>query len=272
MRSVGRWLGGAGWAVLGCLAGACADDAGDDDVRWDVGADADADGPVDVAADADTDADPGDGTAAGPEMLYDGPRDDRAVVSGWSADDPRPLIVFAKYDASDVWYVSMAEVSAAGVVGGMVTERVRFWGWAAGSPEAPSLLYEGALDSGARIPGWNAAEPFPVIVLTRYASQDTWFVSMSSIDETGCVSGPVTDEVKVWGWGSSTAPGAPGLVYEGPRDASAIVPGWSVAAPRPLVVLTKNAAETAWWLTMAEVSPAGVVGGMITDRLRVWAW
>jgi len=193
------------------------------------------------------------------------------VVAGWTPDDPQPLIVFAKYDASDVWYVSMAEISATGVVGGMVTERVRFWGWSAGSPDAPALLYDGPLDAGAHIPGWNAADPIPAIVLTRYAGQPTWFASMASVDPSGLVSGPVTDEVKVWGW-TSGATGAPSVVYEGPRNASALVPGWSVAAPPPLIVLTKNAAETTWWFSMAEVSPAGVVGGMITDWLRVWGW
>jgi hypothetical protein len=278
--------------VVAAMVLGCGDDAGGGaDAPRDTGVprdesgagDADADASLDELGSADADAAAetaadGDGTTGdgggrhGPNLIYDGPRGDDAIVPGWDPDRPVPIIVFARYDAADTWYVSMAEIGETGVVGGMVTERVRFWGWGDLSAYAPSLLYEGALGADSRIPGWSAAEPFPVIVLTRYAGERTWFASMATIDATGLLGGPVTDEVRIWGWTSDGAEGAPAVIYDGPRDAGAVVPGWSVGDPPPLIVLTKYATGTDWWLSMAEVSGAGVVGGMVTDWLHVFGW
>ncbi len=249
------------------------------DVSSDTAADAAEDTQIDPAVDgppdsADTATDThADGTAGGgPILLYSGPRDAGAVVPGWNPDSPRPLVVYAKYSTGPVWYVSMAEVSPEGVVGGMVTDVVRFWGWDDLSPDAPSILYEGRLDSGAVIPGWNASAPFPIIALTRYSGTQTWYVSMLEVAADGLVSGPVTDEIVVWGWTSGAAPGCPEVLYDGPLGSSAVVPGWSVADPRPLVVLAGSSTATSWWLSMAEVSEVGVLGGMITDRVRFSGW
>jgi hypothetical protein len=84
---------------------------------------------ADPAADASPDTGPDGVVVGGPSLIYSGPRDAGAVVPGWDPDNPRPLIVFSRYSAEPVWHVSMAEVSEAGVVGGMVTDELRFWGW-----------------------------------------------------------------------------------------------------------------------------------------------
>jgi len=245
------------------------------DTAWDAPADADAASdtmPADSPGDGPADALVDPGPSSGPSLLYSGARDEGAAVPGWSPEHPRPLIVFARYSSETVWHVSMAEVSEAGVVGGMVTDLDRFWGWGDLSAEAPSLLFEGSLGPTARIPGWSAADPIPVIALTRYTGSTTWFVSMIEIARDGTVSGPVTDEVKVWGWMPPTALGAPSLEYDGPLGTAAHASGWSVDDPPPLVVLARPASSEAWWLSMAEVAADGVVGGIVADRIRIYGW
>jgi hypothetical protein len=240
------------------------------DLPADPAADEAADSPAEVPP--DTPGDPGvdPGPATGPTLLYDGPRDMSAAVPGWSPDHPRPIIVFARYSAETTWHVSMAEVYETGVVGGMVTDLVRFWGWGDLSAEAPVLFYEGPLDASARIPGWSSDDPFPVIVLSRYFGDSTWFVSMAEISGDGTVAGMVTDEVKVWGW-TPTDPGSPHILCDG-APSSTVVPGWSTTDPPPIVVLTTNSSSPTWWLSMAEITLDGVVGGMLTDRVLVFGW
>ena len=227
---------------------------------------------VDASSEGAPDGSPDGAGGGGPALIYNGPRDDGAVVPEWDPGNPRPLIMYSRYSSEPVWHVSMAEVSEAGVVGGMVTDLVRFWGWEPSSPDAPALLFEGLLDAGARVPGWSGDGPLPVIVLARPSGIGTWWVSMAQIAEDGLVSGIVADEVKVWGWASDGAPGAPDILYAGPVGPGAVVPGWSLADPRPLIVLTRHSSGQTWWISMAEVSETGVVGGVVTDELRFWGW
>jgi hypothetical protein len=112
----------------------------------------------------------------------------------------------------------------------------------------------------------------PIIVLARPSGVGTWWVSMAQVAADGLVGGIVADEAKVWGWTSDASPGAPDLLYEGAVGPAAVVPGWSLSDPRPLIVLTRTSTDPTWWVSMADVSEAGVVGGMVTDVLRFWGW
>ena len=109
------------------------------------------------------------------------------------------LIVLSRYSGSDTWFVSMAEIDATGLVGGMVTDEIKVWGWSSDSdPGAPSQLYDGAV--GGTLPTWDAADPDPLIVMTTRDSGDVWWLSMAEVSETGAVSGMLTDRMRVHGW------------------------------------------------------------------------
>ncbi|MBW2264118.1 MAG: hypothetical protein JRG91_19310 [Deltaproteobacteria bacterium] len=243
------------------------------DTSTDTSVDTTADNPADLLPDlpedTSTDASDGSGGDDGPVLLYDGAVGTASVIPGWRSDSPRPVIVLTRYSSESIWHVSMAEVDAAGTVGGMVTDLVRVWGWGDFSANAPTLLYEGPRDGSAVIP-WSSADPTPLIVLSRYSGSDTWFVSMAEIDATGLVGGMVTDEIKVWGWSSDADPGAPAQLYDGVVGGT--LPSWDAADPDPLIVMTTRDSSDVWWLSMAEVSETGAVSGMITDRMRVFGW
>ncbi len=249
----------------------------DDNQPW---PDTSTDAPVDTTGDsladllpdipADAPADTTDGSGGGgPVQLYDGAVGTASIIPGWNPASPRPVIVLTRYSSETVWHVSMAEVDAAGTVGGMVTDLVRVWGWGDLSADAPSLLYEGPRDGSAVIP-WSSLDPTALVVLSRYTGSDTWFVSMAEIDAAGLVGGMVTDELRVWGWSSDAAPGAPSQLYDGAVGGS--LPSWDAADPDPLIVMTTRDGDDTWWLSMAEVSEAGAVSGMLTDRMRVFGW
>jgi hypothetical protein len=246
------------------------------DTSTDAPVDTATDSPADLLPDLPTDlpvdspADTSDGSGGGgPMMLYDGAVGTASVIPGWSSGNPRPVIVLTRYSSETIWHVSMAEIDPAGTVGGMVTDIVRIWGWGDFSADAPTLLYEGARDGSAVIP-WSSLDPTPLIVLSRYSGSDTWFVSMAEIDAAGLVGGMVTDELKVWGWSSDAEPGAPSQLYDGAVGGT--LPSWDAADPDPLIVMTAWDGGDVWWLSMAEVSEAGAVSGMITDRMRVFGW
>ncbi len=266
-------------SMLAALALAACDQ--DDSQTWtdtstdapvDTTSDGTADMPADLPADlpADSSADTSDGSGGdGPVQLYDGAVGTSSIIPGWSPASPRPVIVLTRYSSETIWHVSMAEIDAAGTVGGMVTDLVRVWGWGDLSADAPSLLYEGPRDGSAVIP-WSSLDPTPLIVLSRYSGSDTWFVSMAEIDAAGLVGGMVTDELKVWGWSSDADPGAPSQIYDGAVGGT--LPSWNAADPDPLIVMTTRESGDVWWLSMAEVSEAGAVSGMVTDRMRVFGW
>jgi hypothetical protein len=260
----------AALAVTGCDgSGSLAGDTATADTVADTGADVAPDVPTDTPADTGPDASSDPVPSSPPGLLYAGPRDGSAVVP-WDPAHPRPLVVLTRYSAETTWHVSMAEVSETGLVGGMVTDELRVFGWGDLSADAPSLLYEGSL-AGASIPGWIADDPMPIVVLTRYAGSGTWFVSMVEVDGGGGVAGPVTDEVKVWGWPPG-ALGRPSVVCDGPPGAGTVVPGWDHESPAPLIVLARPTSAPTWWLSMADVSEAGAVGGVVADRVRAYGW
>ncbi len=243
----------------------------DVDLPTDMPADQDEDAPLDTAEDTGTgDVSDGSGGGEGPTLLYDGAVGSISIVPGWSASRPRPVIVLTRYSSESTWHVSMAEIDAAGVVGGMATDVVRVWGWGDFSAYSPSLLYEGPRDGSAIIASWSWSDPCPLVVLSRYSATDTWFVSMAQIDSTGLVGGMVTDEIAVWGWTSPSAAGSPGILYEGGVGGS-IAP-WNASDPDPLIVMTTWDTGDVWWLSMADVSETGAVSGMLTDSVRVFGW
>jgi hypothetical protein len=264
-------------AAAALILAACDSDGGQawPDASTDAPVDTTTDAPADLVPDTapdmpvDSPSDTSDGSGGGaPLQLYNGAVGEGAIP-GWSPDRPRPVIVLTRYSSDSTWHVSMAEIDAAGTVGGMVTDLVRVWGWGDLSADAPSLLYEGPRDGSAVIP-WSSLEPTPLIVLSRYTGSDTWFVSMAEIDAAGLVGGMVTDELMVWGWSSDLDPGAPSQLYDGAVGGT--LPAWDAADPVPLIVMTTWESGDVWWLSMADVSETGAVSGMLTDRMRVFGW
>lgn len=132
-----------------------------------------------------------------------------------------------------------------------------------------SLLYAGPV-AGANVPGWSASAPRPLIVEALLASSSTWWVSIARISPAGQVSEIVADEVRVWGW----SPGATEAAVElaaGPL-ATTRVPGWSTAAPRPLVLGARQNGSQDWFVAIARVDTDGALSQLVADDVAIWGW
>jgi hypothetical protein len=223
--------------------------------------------PPDGALPRDGAAQPDGAVEEGPQALYAGAMAS-AVVPGWSDSAPRPLVVLAQQSASTDWVVSMARIHADGSVSDIIADQLRVWGWSASDPCAPELLYSGAMAS-ADIPGWNAAAPWPLIVLAQQSASTDWVVSMGTIQSDGTVTNIIADQVRVWGWTGGVCP--PDELYNGAMSTAA-VPGWSASAPGPLIVLSAQEPVSIWNVSMARIHANGALDDILVDRVRIWGW
>ena len=71
------------------------------------------------------------------------------------------------------------------------------------------------------------------------------------------------------GGGDGGGGGGLALLYAGPV-AGAVVPDWSAAAPRPLLLEARLGST--WWVAIARIAPGGQVSEVVADELRIWGW
>jgi hypothetical protein len=71
------------------------------------------------------------------------------------------------------------------------------------------------------------------------------------------------------GGDSGSGPTGLALLYKGPV-AGAVVPAWSAADPRPLVVEARTGST--WWVSVARIDAAGAVSDIVADELAIWGW
>jgi hypothetical protein len=93
---------------------------------------------------------------------------------------------------------------------------------------------------------------------------------MARILADGTVTDIIAQDVKIWGWAPAD-PCAPDLQYDGAMS-SAVVPGWSAAAPRPLIVEANQSIATDWFVSMARIHADGSVSDILADTVKVWGW
>ena len=196
--------------------------------------------------------------------LYAGPVA-RATVPDWDAAAPRPLVVEAYLATSTTWWVSIARISPAGAVSGIVADEVRIWGWADGA-DAPDQLASGPLAT-TRVPDWSASAPRPLVLGARQDGSQDWFVAMAKVHPDGALSELVVDDVTIWGWPTGAGPTRE---YDGAL-ASAHISPWSADAPRPLVVLA-NQATPEWYVSLVGVDATGTVGGIVAETVEVYGF
>lgn len=132
------------------------------------------------------------------------------------------------------------------------------------SVSAAELVYDGPLDGNARIPGWDANAPKPLISASLAGSG--WFYGGARIEADGAITNLSTDRVRAW-----VVSGA-AIIYDGPLDANARVPGWNAVAPNPHLLLAQLTDSTAWVVSGSSVDDSGSLGGLVTDRVVVWSW
>lgn len=130
-----------------------------------------------------------------------------------------------------------------------------------------ALLYAGPV-GGAVVPDWSASAPRPLVLEARLGS--TWWVSIARIAPGGQVSQVVADELRIWGWPAGAA-GTPEMLATGPL-ATTRVPGWSQAAPRPLVLGARQDGSQDWFAAVAKVHPDGALSELVVDTVTIWGW
>ena len=241
-------------------------------------------GGDDDAADAAITPDGTGPGGGGLTQLYAGPVAD-AVVPGWSASAPRPLIVEAYLASSSTWWVSIARIGPGGEVSEIVAgldapaparsavrpassiswaDQVRIWGWE--GSDAPAQLAAGPLAT-TRVPEWSVSAPRPLVLGARQDGSPDWFVAIAKVHPDGALSELVVDDVTIWGWPGGAGPT---LAYDGALAGARVTP-WSATAPRPLIVLA-NQSQPEWYVSMAGVDPTGAVGGIVADNARIWGF
>jgi len=203
------------------------------------------------------------GVAGGPIELYRGPVVGGSVP-GWDPDDPRPLVISGRQGAD--WIATLARIDDDGMLSDNVAEELIVWGW----DTTPPQLYDGPVIGGA-IPGWSADAPIPVVMFGRMELDGSWVATLASIAPDGSLGDNLADRIVVWGWPAGTL-AAPTLQYEGPVDASAVLPAWDPDAPVPLVMLGRLARTTTWQSTLARIGPGGELSENLATELRVWGW
>jgi hypothetical protein len=225
----------------------------------------DGDAAGDDSDDAASGGDDGGGGGDGLALLYAGPVAD-AVIPGWSASAPRPLMVEAYLASSSTWWVSIARIAPGGQVSEIIADEVRIWGWPDGDAAAPVELAAGPLAT-TRVPGWSASAPRPLVLGARQDGSQDWFVAIAKVHTDGALSELVADDIAIWGWPAGTGPTQE---YDGPLATAAIAP-WSAASPRPLIVLA-NQSQPEWFVSMVGIGPTGAVGGIVANTVEVWGF
>src|SRR5579859_650083 len=135
-------------------------------------------------------------SGGGPSLLYHGPLAG-AVVPGWNAASPRPLLCYSRQNGvAGGTAVASGLIHADGTMGNIVADEIWIWGWNSG---APGLRFQGVLGS-ALIPSWTPATPFPVLFGVRY--QGDWYDPplAAQVLPNGALTNLVTDQVLIWGF------------------------------------------------------------------------
>ncbi len=132
-----------------------------------------------------------------PPLLYDGPVIG-GTIPGWNADAPIPVVMLGRIDADASWVATLASIAPDGALGDNVADRIVVWGWADGAPAGPSLAFSGA--PGGVLPGWDPAEPRPLVMLARLAASETWWSTLATIAADGTLGGNVAERLDVWDW------------------------------------------------------------------------
>ncbi|GAC1600543.1 MAG: hypothetical protein NVS3B20_21710 [Polyangiales bacterium] len=209
-----------------------------------------------------------DSLEGGLKLLYSGP-----VAGGrlkdWAADSPYPLVVLASRTASSQdWQASLVSVHDDGALGENVAEKVRVYGWPIGASGAPNPLYDGPLDSKARVPAWNDADPRPLLAMGRISASGDWVATLLQIGADGSMSNNAAERLIVYGFGASP----PMKLYDGPAS-TARLPAWSSDAPRPFITVGRTASVgPTWQMTLGTVAKDGALTDVFVERLRVWGW
>lgn len=68
-----------------------------------------------------------DGTPGAPAQAYDGPVG--GMLPGWDPDQPRPLVMLARFADADTWQSTLATIAGDGTLGGNVADELRVWDW-----------------------------------------------------------------------------------------------------------------------------------------------
>lgn len=128
----------------------------------------------------------------------------------------------------------------------------------------PALVYDGPIDTNARVPAWDANTPKPLI--TASVVSGGWFYGGPRIEADGAITNVSTSRVRVWVVEGMS------MIYDGPLDANARVAGWNAIAPNPHLLMARIRDTQAWVVSGSSVDDNGLLGGLITDRVVVWNW
>jgi hypothetical protein len=166
-----------------------------------------------------------------------------------------------KNDGATAWTFTIAQIDPQGGVSQVVADHMRIWGWSGAG--APGVLYDGALDANAKIPGWSG--PAPLILYVHADGSTTWTSAIAQIDASGAIGNVAGAWVRAYGWTSN----APSSAYSGAL-AGAKIGGWDAGAPMPLLFAAQPQGSSIWDVAIARVDADGAVGLIVADQLRVW--
>jgi len=118
---------------------------------------------------------------------------------------------------------------------------------------------------GSRVPGFDSANPAPLVILAHRVQPDAWVVALVDIATDGTLSGIVNyDRIRAFQPSSVTL--LADAAYPGARLSS-----WNPSAPVPLVMLARRQGQSVWTTGIAQILDDGTVTGITNiDRVRVW--
>jgi hypothetical protein len=118
---------------------------------------------------------------------------------------------------------------------------------------------------GSRVPGFDSANPSPLIILAHRVQPDAWVVALVDIATDGTLSGIVNyDRIRAFQPAGTTL--LVDAAYPGARLSS-----WNPSSPVPLVMLARRSGQSVWTTAIAQILDDGTVTGITNvDRVRVW--
>jgi hypothetical protein len=70
-----------------------------------------------------------DATPGAPTEVFAGPLDGNAVVPGWDADAPAPLVMMGTFTGTGIWQSTLARIDAGGRLSDNLATDIVVWGW-----------------------------------------------------------------------------------------------------------------------------------------------